>query len=233
MTSTAAWAFRDGRAGRVGVLFAAIWLVFLATPYQVAWQRASSGPDRWAGVVGLLALTAFAACYLAAFAWVRARRQRLELTVPAPWAALVLGALVGLMVIMCLALGQVGTAGTVYVAVTAVMLLPTRQALVAVLALAAANEVTARVVTGWTEQAGLTFAACTAGFAMWGVQQLMLRNADLLQAREENARLAVADERNRFARDLHDILGHSLDGHHREGGARRPTARRGRGAGAG
>jgi two-component system sensor histidine kinase DesK len=38
----------------------------------------------------------------------------------------------------------------------------------------------------------------------------MLRNLDLMRARDENARLAVADERARFARDLHDILGHSL-----------------------
>jgi two-component system sensor histidine kinase DesK len=45
---------------------------------------------------------------------------------------------------------------------------------------------------------------------MWGVNQLMARNVDLIEAREENARLAVADERNRFARDLHDIHGHSL-----------------------
>ena len=45
---------------------------------------------------------------------------------------------------------------------------------------------------------------------MWGVSQLMQRNVELVRAEEENARLAVADERNRFARDLHDILGHSL-----------------------
>ena len=32
----------------------------------------------------------------------------------------------------------------------------------------------------------------------------------MLSVREENARLALEDERNRFARDLHDILGHSL-----------------------
>jgi two-component system sensor histidine kinase DesK len=42
------------------------------------------------------------------------------------------------------------------------------------------------------------------------VLHLMLRNADLLRAKEQNALLAVAEERGRFARDLHDILGHSL-----------------------
>ncbi|MBO0687280.1 MAG: hypothetical protein J2P45_29375, partial [Candidatus Dormibacteraeota bacterium] len=34
--------------------------------------------------------------------------------------------------------------------------------------------------------------------------------ADLRMAREEIARLAVSEERLRFARDLHDLLGHSL-----------------------
>jgi two-component system, NarL family, sensor histidine kinase DesK len=35
-------------------------------------------------------------------------------------------------------------------------------------------------------------------------------NAELSEAREELARNAVAEERLRFARDLHDLLGHSL-----------------------
>ncbi len=73
-----------------------------------------------------------------------------------------------------------------------------------------ASEVLGHTLDGWSGPAGLTFAICTAAFAMWGVSQLMQRNVDLLQAEAENARLAVADERNRFARDLHDILGHSL-----------------------
>ena len=36
------------------------------------------------------------------------------------------------------------------------------------------------------------------------------RNIDLILAHEENSDLLVENERSRFARDLHDILGHSL-----------------------
>jgi two-component system sensor histidine kinase DesK len=39
---------------------------------------------------------------------------------------------------------------------------------------------------------------------------LVRRNAELREARAELAELAVAEERLRFARDLHDLLGHDL-----------------------
>jgi two-component system sensor histidine kinase DesK len=48
------------------------------------------------------------------------------------------------------------------------------------------------------------------GFALRGMRQLISVNAELMEAREELARHAVAEERMRFARDLHDLLGHSL-----------------------
>lgn len=45
---------------------------------------------------------------------------------------------------------------------------------------------------------------------LWGTRHLLTVNAELTAAREELARHAVAEERMRFARDLHDLLGHSL-----------------------
>jgi two-component system sensor histidine kinase DesK len=48
------------------------------------------------------------------------------------------------------------------------------------------------------------------GAAMVAMGEIMRTNRELIKARAEVARLAVADERARFARDLHDLLGHSL-----------------------
>jgi two-component system sensor histidine kinase DesK len=47
-------------------------------------------------------------------------------------------------------------------------------------------------------------------FALRGTRFLVTVNRELTEAREELARNAVAEERLRFARDLHDLLGHSL-----------------------
>ena len=48
------------------------------------------------------------------------------------------------------------------------------------------------------------------GFAALAGRLLIEANLQLSQAREQIARLAVGEERLRFARDLHDLLGHSL-----------------------
>ncbi len=205
-TSSSGWTSRDGRPGRLGILFAGVWLVFLVTPLQEGWDRRGS----LSGWVGIAALVLFAATYLTSFAVTRRRRMRgLPGHTPAQAGAL-LAVMAALGLVVCVAIGQAGTATAVYVGVTAVMWLPGRAALAVVAVLAAASDLSGRVVPGWGHDDSLAFAICTAAFAMWGVNQLMLRNLDLLRARDENARLAVADERSRFARDLHDILGHSL-----------------------
>src|SRR5438132_1282004 len=48
------------------------------------------------------------------------------------------------------------------------------------------------------------------GLGMVGVRQMLRTIFELKNAREELARFAVGEERLRFARDLHDLLGHSL-----------------------
>jgi two-component system sensor histidine kinase DesK len=204
--TAAGWVRGDGKPGRLGVLFAAVWLVFLIDPLQAAWEQR----DSVSGWVGGLVVLAFAAVYVWSFAIMRQRRLMLRSEGSLRESLVFLGALVALGVVACVTLGQPGTATAVYVAVTAVMWLPGPGALATVTVLAVLADLSSRLVPGWDADNGLTFAICAASFAMWGVNQLFHRNVELMRARDENAELAVTAERSRFARDLHDILGHSL-----------------------
>ena len=55
-----------------------------------------------------------------------------------------------------------------------------------------------------------TVTALGIGLLMVLMRDLRMRNEELTAARAELAQVAVAQERERFARDLHDLLGHSL-----------------------
>ena len=57
---------------------------------------------------------------------------------------------------------------------------------------------------------GLGFGTYIAGFVTFVMRRLFVSIAELQRARGELASAAVAQERLRFARDLHDLLGHSL-----------------------
>jgi two-component system, NarL family, sensor histidine kinase DesK len=57
---------------------------------------------------------------------------------------------------------------------------------------------------------GFVASSAGVGLLMLVMRDLRVRNMELSEARAELADMAVAEERERFARDLHDLLGHSL-----------------------
>ena len=193
-------------ARRWGIGFAAIWLFFLADPLIAAWNTR----DTVAGVVGGVVTVVFGAFYMSI--WVRLRRDRNDFAGPPSTASSVtyLVVLLALAGVMIATLGQAGTASLVYCAVAAVMIFPLRVAGVLVLAVAGLVLLLGRLNPEWSSPVSLLFSVFAASLAVFGIRQMMARNIDLVRAHQTNAELAVENERTRFARDLHDILGHSL-----------------------
>lgn len=190
--------------GRAGSFWIGIWTLFLIEPVVEAVRLGT--PVGWFGAA---ALVLFAVWYIGAFAWQR-RRHRLWGRMSGAAAAVVLGVAIGLSILACLTVGQVATATGVYICVLCVAVLRPPYSLVAGAAVAGGYFAAGFVVPGWGHDSGTLLGSLAALLAIFGVSQVILRNAELRRAHEENARLAVAEERNRFARDLHDILGHSL-----------------------
>jgi two-component system sensor histidine kinase DesK len=91
------------------------------------------------------------------------------------------------------------------------LVVPSDRGMPAVIVCAAAAFGTT-VVAGGGSGSGGGFAASAVGIGLLLVlmRDLRMRNHELMQARAELALTAVTAERERFARDLHDLLGHSL-----------------------
>jgi len=193
------------RMARYGWLFGGIWLFYLVDPARVAWEQ----DNPVMRVLGLAALLAFAVWYLLIFTFVRSSRFRLwEDEIVRSWVAI--GVLALLAALTVPASGADALATFVYISAAAMMVLPFRYAFgVAggLLALALALDL---LVPAYNTGAGLVFGIVVSGLAIWGVRQMIVRNVELIAAQQTVAQLAVAEERARTARDLHDILGHSL-----------------------
>jgi two-component system, NarL family, sensor histidine kinase DesK len=175
------------------------WLIFLAFPLAdlVVTPRPAA-----ARVVAVVGLAGFTTAYLLVFDRMSWRCG------PVPWRLLaavgVLGA--GLAVW----LGPSWTGLLIYVSTAAVAGLPERWVWPAVGGAAAvcAGVLAADGLLG--DLFFLPLLCVLSAFALRGTRYLISVNAELVEAREELARAAVAEERLRFARDLHDLLGHSL-----------------------
>ena len=187
-------------------LFAAIWLVYLAQPVGKLW----SDPNLVHRYLGLADVIAFGALFVATFAAARYLRDWRNRHVSRRIGVAVMVAEAVFVAVGYATLGPSASSLLVYLAVMAVFMLPTRLGW----AVAAACVVTSLAVPwqvhGWSVNGGLAFQIFISAVAAWGISRVIQRNAQLTAARNEITRLALADQRNQFARDLHDILGHSL-----------------------
>ncbi len=103
----------------------------------------------------------------------------------------------------------------IYIAITSVGYLGVRAAPI-VLALALAALLVPVAIPSWHQTIGDTWGDVTpigipiAGITIFVMLQVLRSNRQLAEARADVARLAAENERIRIARDLHDLLGHSL-----------------------
>jgi two-component system sensor histidine kinase DesK len=186
---------------RVGQLFG---LLFLIGPVGDLADGAEPAGQTAAIVVCLAAFLALYLMLLPPAGWLARRGER-----AVALALAALAALAGL----SLALGapRSFTLLFFYVVVAGGLLLPTPAAVV-LTSVTAVAVATGLAVTGSN---GSTVAAYA--LSLFGIGALTASlgsvtraNRELRAVREELARRAVADERERFARDLHDLLGHTL-----------------------
>jgi two-component system sensor histidine kinase DesK len=62
------------------------------------------------------------------------------------------------------------------------------------------------LVPGWSGDPQGVLSPVLTPLVMWGVVQMVEPNTQLARAQDQIAQLAVANERTRFASDLHDVL---------------------------
>jgi two-component system sensor histidine kinase DesK len=190
-------------------LFAVMWLVF---PIASVVDMLGTGLTP----VRLLAFLASMVAYVSLYLWLVLRYPfRGELSPPERRVHVaLLVTLAALALYLEVAFGSGIPYQFMFVVIAAAVTLPTLPAASAVVAIMALTSGIYALRSGWDalsstwESAVAPFAIV--GFSMIIVNRLVLTIRELRAAREEITRLAVAEERLRFARDLHDLLGHSL-----------------------
>lgn len=200
---------RGRRRVWAGWFFGMVWLV-VYLPYPIN-TILGSNPAPVQPIVSLAGIAAFTGVW----AWFvfRCGSPWTETEIPAAWKRWTAVA-----VLAALALAYNSSYGAemfyalfIFASIAAGLMLPVRGAYAVVGGLTVLA-----AIFGWAPGEGwLDFGSnvlAVGGLGVAGIfwSNLTATNTQLRQAREEITRLAVAEERLRFARDLHDLLGHSL-----------------------
>ncbi|MER5937783.1 sensor histidine kinase [Streptomyces sp. NPDC001928] len=191
----------NGRQRFVKLLWTGIWLVYLSAP---AGDLLHGGHSPGVRLLGWIGLAAFVTWYmLLLFRTGRGERNSVVLAS--------LGVLAAQSTVLSLTLGREWLVLFVYVSIASGAALPLRMARWTIPGASALMTVIAFATPGGKAfLAGLLIPALLGGFAMTGVRELIRTTIALREARATVAQLAANEERLRLARDLHDLLGHSL-----------------------
>ncbi|MFD5144133.1 sensor histidine kinase [Streptomyces sp. NPDC058401] len=191
----------NGRQRIVKALWISVWLVYLSAPVT---DLVSGGHGTTARLLGGLGLAAFIAWYLLLVF----RTARQSDTARVLFSVTVLAAQAA---VLSLTLGREWLVLFVYVAIASGAALPGEVSRWTVPGATALLTATALAVPGGKAYlAGLLIPALMGGFAMVGIRAMIRTTIELREARATVAQLAANEERLRMARDLHDLLGHSL-----------------------
>ncbi|MDJ1136705.1 sensor histidine kinase [Streptomyces iconiensis] len=185
-------------------LVIAVWMVFLGGPVVDLWS-ADQRPLATSG--GALGLAAFIATYAALIF----RHTRSPL--PSGRVHALLAVMFALALTLSLTMGDPWLVLFVYFAVASGAVLPGPRAVASLgLTVVALAAIGTRFGTSslWGHWTSLLVPVLLGGFALMSARKMVLTLRELREARATVARLAANEERLRLARDLHDLLGHSL-----------------------
>lgn len=178
---------------------AGVWLVYLGSPLGVMLDAPIGAWD----VIGIAATVAFAVTYLwglTTVRWTFADQAK---------AWLYIAALVALAALTTAGAGDKSLTFLVFITALSVATLRQVPALVMTVVLFLTAEAAGFFIAGW-EAHGNGLAVLLAATAVFSFRLAFQRQQALRVAEGDLAELAVEEERSRIARDLHDILGHSL-----------------------
>jgi two-component system sensor histidine kinase DesK len=190
----------------------AFWLMWLPFMVQPLMLLVAQPPSLRKGIT-LVGLLTFAGVYLWA-TWheanrlARARPGTADIRQGSWWP---IALLAGLSVFLPFLQGYVGLGGFIYTSASVAGRLTWRQATFVFTGLLLAAALVGKAIGAYPSDVALMlFLIPAVGITVVLFSRTVLTNRELRLARKELARLAVAEERLRFARDLHDLLGHSL-----------------------